>query len=68
MKSVLRRVLLERRNTNGERPGLRGVGPLGPDRGEQWVFPRVRLTEKDKKEILAAVIKSLTSTMFKSHM
>ena len=45
--SGLRRILPRRRNNTGCRPGLRGVGPQGGDRGdqEQWVFPPVRLTQ-----------------------
>ena len=38
---------------------------MGRERGdqEQWVFPTVTLTEGDKKELLASVIKVATQTM-----
>ena len=50
--SKLRRVLPWRRKSNGSRPGVRGAGPKGPMVGdtEQWIFPRVVLTEEDKLE------------------
>ena len=68
--SSLRRILPVRRFTNGSRPGVTGVGPTGPDRGdtEQWVFPRVKLTGSDKKEIIAQVTKIMTETMFRTHV
>ena len=45
--SKLRRVLPWRRSKKGTRPGLTGVGPLGPDANDekQWKFPSVELTE-----------------------
>ena len=57
--SSLRRVLPQRRFNGGSRPGITGVGPSGPDNGdtEQWMFPRVRLTASEKKEIIAHVVK-----------
>ena len=66
----MRRVLPVRRCVNGSRPGITGVGPNGPERGdtEQWVFPRVRLTEKEKNKIMAVVIKIITETMFRTHV
>ena len=46
----LRRILPRRRYTTGCRPGLRGAGPQGGQRGdqEQWVFPNVILTPGDE--------------------
>ena len=68
--STLRRVLPRRRHTGGSRPGMTGAGPAGPDRGdqEQWIFPKVRLTTSEKKEIIAQVVKIITLTMFNTHM
>ena len=68
--SSLRRVLPRRRHTGGSRPGVTGVGPSGPARGdtEQWIFRKVQLTATEKKEIIATVIKILTMTMFSTHI
>ena len=67
--SPLRRILPYRRKNRGTRPGVTGAGPMGRERGdqEQWVFPTVTLTEGDKKELLASVIKIATQTMFQKH-
>ena len=60
--SNLRRVQPWRANNRGVRPGITGEGPLGPGEGplgpgegkvEQWIFPRVVLTELEKKKIVA---------------
>ena len=42
-RSSLRRLLPWRRSNRGTRPGMRGEGPLGMERGdqEQWEFPSV---------------------------
>ena len=68
-RSRLRRVLPWRRKRNGTRPGIRGQGPKGPEKGdtEQWIFPRVTLTEEEKKEIVATVIKIAVGAMFEHH-
>ena len=68
--SSLRRVLPVRRFVNGSRPGVTGVGPSGPDRGdaEQWIFPKVKLTGSEKIDIIAQVNKIITETMFKTHV
>ena len=52
--SKLRRFLPWRRKNHGRRPGVRGAGPKARDVGdtEQWVFPRVTITDLDKLEIL----------------
>ena len=67
--SKLRRVLPTRRGKTGVRPGLRGEGPMGKERGdqEQWRFPPVKLTEEEKREIVATVIMISTKFMFESH-
>ena len=68
-QSGLWRVLPKRRGTRGTRPGLKGAGPQGGERGdqEQWVFPRVRLRPKEKKLLVATVVKLATEAMFKHH-
>lgn len=64
--SPLRRILPKRR---GNRPGLTGAGPQGATRGdqEQWEFPRVRLTEEEKKLLIATEVELATETMFTNH-
>ena len=49
-RSALRRVLPVRRSKQGTKPGIKGKGPRGKERGdmEQWVFPPVSLTEEEK--------------------
>ena len=66
----MRRVFAVRRGSRGSRPGISGTGPSGPDRGdtEQWIFPKVRLTIKEKKEIIATVTKIMNEAMFKTHV
>ena len=58
----LQRVLPVRRKRTGCRPGVTGKGPLGKERGdqEQWRFPRVTLTEEEKKMVMAEVVKIST--------
>ena len=67
--SKLRRVLPWRRKSHGSRPGVRGAGPKGPDIGDtdQWVFPRVVLSDQDKLEILGAVLSIATTALFTHH-
>ena len=67
--SKLRKVLPWRRKNNGTRPGIRGAGPKGPNRGDtdQWVFPRVVLSEEDKLEIIGTVLCIATTAMFQHH-
>ena len=66
----LRRVLPIRRGKTGSRPGVTGKGPSGPTRGdqEQWKFPVVTLTEREKKLIVAEVTKITTEVMFDHHL
>ena len=48
---------------------MRGEGPRGKSRGdtEQWIFPRVQLSEAEKQEIVATVISIATENMFNKH-
>ena len=66
----LHRVLPVRRKKTGSRPGVRGKGPLGQEVGdtEQWRFPKVKLTEEEKRMILAEVIKIVAEVMFENHL
>ena len=66
----LQRVLPVRRKRNGSRPGVTGEGPMGPKRGdqEQWRFPSVKLTEEEKRMIMAEVGKIITEVMFDNHL
>ena len=66
----MRKVLPTRRAKKGVRPGLRGSGPMGFEAGdtEQWRFPRVKLSEEIKREIIATVIQIAVEFMFKSHI
>ena len=59
-KSNLRRVLPRRRGKTGTRPGMRGEGPRGLERGdqEQWVFRNIKLEEHEKLELIATVIEA----------
>ena len=67
--SGLRRVLPTRRGKTGCRPGLRGAGPQGGERGdtEQWIFPNVKLTKFEKRLLVGTVVKIATEAMFKNH-
>ena len=67
--SGLKRVLPTRRYNMGSRPGLKGEGPQGGQRGdqEQWVFPQVRLRTDEKRMVLATVIQIATEAMFQHH-
>ena len=59
-----------RRKRTGRRPGVTGAGPLGKYRGdtEQWLFPQVTLTDREKKLIIAEVVKICTEVMFEHHL
>ena len=67
--SKIRRVLPWRRSNHGTRPGMRGSGPRGPTRGDtdQWVFPRVVLSDEEKLEIIGTVLGIAVTTMFQHH-
>ena len=43
---------------------------MGKERGdqEQWRFPKVKLTEENKREIVATVVMIATKFMFQSHI
>ena len=66
----LSKVLPVRRKRTGRRPGVTGAGPLGQERGdtEQWRFPNVKLSEEDKKRIVAEVVKICTEMTFENHL
>ena len=69
-RSNLRRVLPIRRGKRGTKPGIRGEGPRGSQRGdqEQWEFKKnIILEDWEKKQILAEVVKIATEAMFKKH-
>ena len=69
-QSTIRRVLPRRRGTKGTRPGIKGAGPRGGERGdqEQWEFnPNLKLTEAEKREIIATVVSIATEELFKNH-
>ena len=65
----LRRVLPWRRFLPGTRPGVTGAGPAGPEVGdqEQWEFPNVQLTEREKRMIIAKTMHTSVLTLFKTH-
>ena len=68
--SRLRRVLPWRRYAKGTRPGVTGQGPLGPDSGDedQWVWPKVSLTDMDRLEIVAEIVRLSVETLFTTHI
>ena len=68
--SDLRRVLPRRRGKTGTRPGVTGEDPLGRERGgqDQWIMPRVKLTDLEKRKIVATVIRIGVVTMFNTHL
>ena len=68
-RSHLRRILPTRRGRRGNRPGVKGPGPRGKVKGdqEQWLFPTVVLTEKEKREVIAEVVALATKAMFNHH-
>ena len=43
---------------------------MGPERGdqEQWKFPAIKLTEEEKKMIVAEVVKIVTEVLFETHL
>ena len=61
----LGRVLPVRRYVKGSRPGVTGAGPMGNQ--EQWKFPRVTLTGREKKLIVATVMRIAVLTLFRTH-
>ena len=68
-RSKLGRILPRRRKNQGSRPGLRGEGPLGAERGdqEQWVFQKVRLRREEKRLLVATVLELAATAMFSHH-
>ena len=68
--SDIRRVLPWRASKSGARPGITGEGPLGPGEGkvEQWIFPKVELTDLEMKKIIGRVLQIAVETMFCTHI
>ena len=69
--SPLRRILPVRSSNKGVRPGVTGVDPMGPEVGDQqqWVLPpRVRLTMREKRMIVATVMKIAVIILFRTHV
>ena len=69
--SPLRRVLPRRRHTQGGRPGVTGADPLGPESGdqEQWKFRKgIRLTDIEKRMVVATVMKIAVLVLFRTHV
>ena len=69
--SPLRRILPVRSSNKGVRPGVTGVDPMGPEVGDQqqWVLPpRVRLTIRKKRMIVATVMKIAVIILFRTHV
>ena len=69
-KSDLRRILPVRRARNGTRPGVTGEGPMGIEvhDQEQWRFPAVKLTDHEKRMVVATVVKIACEHLFKNHL
>ena len=56
-----------RRSSLRTRPGVKGAGPKGKERGdtEQWVFsPNIKLEDWEKREIIGTVVEIATRAMF----
>ena len=68
--SGLNRVLPVRRFNKGTRPGMTEQDPMGPNSGgeEQWVFPKVSLTDQEKSMIVATVAEIGVRVMFRTHV
>ena len=68
-RSRLRRILPVRRGKRGSRPGMKGAGPRSKIHGdtEQWIFPQVKLSQEERKEIISEVIGIATKAMFENH-
>ena len=68
----LKRVLPVRRHVNGTRPGISGEDPMSKDCGsqDQWKFPPLGkngLLKKEKRMILAEVMRKAVLAIFKTH-
>ena len=68
--SKLRRVLPRRAKNSGTRPGMTGEEALdaGGKASKQWVWPKVCLTEEEKRMIVATVIQIGVLVMFSTHV
>ena len=70
-QSGLRRVLPWKAGTKGRAATITGAEALGPraDREIHWKFRKgVELTDKEKKEIVAHIVKIGVNTMFSTHV
>ena len=67
--AVLGRVLPHRRFKKGTRPGVTGTGPMGGKSNDevQWVFPRVELSDMEKKCIVSEVLRLGVEMMLSTH-
>ena len=70
MAGPLRRVLPRKRYVKGTRREVTGAGPMGPDSGDQiqWKFRNVQLTDMEKRQIVAMVMKIAVKKLFTSHV
>ena len=69
--SPLRRILPRRRHHNGVWPGVTGEDPMGPEVGnqDQWAYsPNVQLTTREKRMVVATVMKIAVLVLFRTHM
>ena len=68
--SPLKRVLPWRAKVGGMRPGVTGVGPMGPGGEEepQWDFPDICLTKLEKRMLVATVVKIGILVMMTTHI
>ena len=68
--SGLRHVLPVRRSNKGTKPLVYGPLAMGNDteNDSQWRFPKIKLTEKDKRLLLATVIQMVVKTIFQTHV
>ena len=60
----LKRVLPRRTSKGGVRPGV----TADPRREENWIFPEVEMTRKEKRMIVATVIQIGVLTMMNTHI
>ena len=67
--SPLKRILPWRRGKRGTRPGMRGEGPRGREKGdqEQWEFPSVVIEAWERELLIIEVVKIAVKTMFSKH-
>ena len=66
----LGRILPKRKFKKGTKPTVTGPVAAGPsvDDDSQWVFPKVEMTEQEKKLLLATVVQIGVRTVFGTHL